>query len=331
MKKICILFCGGTITMRRNGSGSLEPFHSAKDLSNMIPNEAKKFAQLSYIQIINIDSTNMDPSIWTILSKTIIENIDSYDGFVITHGTDTMAYTASALSFSLNDFNKPIILTGSQKPLEDIPSDAFNNLINAIIVATKIEKGIFIVFGQKILQGNRSTKISESSLEPFDSPMVPPAGMIKLEPEINNIFTFENNVKSSKNINFDSNIITVKVTPGLSNENLEKIFFSGYRGVILESYGPGNIPDSLMPFINKAKEKDLPVVILSQCNEGMTKMHLYEVGRQAFVGGGIPGGDMTIEAASTKLMWILAQTRDINKIKQLFKTNIAGEVTIMAK
>ncbi|PIP63800.1 hypothetical protein CO165_01430 [Candidatus Roizmanbacteria bacterium CG_4_9_14_3_um_filter_33_18] len=327
MKKICIIFCGGTITMKKNKSGALEPFHDANDLIKMVP-EVEKFANFSFIQLVNIDSTNMDPLIWTKITKTIIEKKMDYDGFVITHGTDTMAYTASALSYALHNINKPIIITGSQKPLKDIPSDAPNNLINAVIAATQMKGGVLIVFGQKILQGNRSTKISESDLEPFDSPMVPPVGIIRLEHEINNIYIQKNHKDFLNNINFDSNIITVKITPGLSNKNLEKIFFSGYKGVILESYGPGNIPDSLMPFINKAKENDLPVIILSQCKNGVTKMSLYEVGRQAFVGGGIPGGDMTIEAASTKLMWGLAQTRDIKKIKELFATNIAGEVTI---
>ena len=181
MKKICIIFCGGTITIRKNRSGALEPFHYAKDLLKMVP-EATRFAELSFIDVINIDSTNMDPSIWTKIAEIIIKNKDNYDGFVVTHGTDTMSYTASALSYVLHNFNKPIILTGSQKPLEDIPSDAPNNLINAIIVATKVKKSVLIVFGQKILLGNRSTKISESDLEPFDSPMVKPIGIIRIEP-----------------------------------------------------------------------------------------------------------------------------------------------------
>ena len=313
--------------MRRNNLGALEPFFNASDLLKMIP-DAAKFAELSFIQIINIDSTNMDPSIWTKIAQTIINNESKYDGFVITHGTDTMAYTSSALSYALININKPIILTGSQKPLEDIPSDAFNNLINAVIISTKIEKGVYIVFGQKILLGNRSTKINESELEPFDSLMVPPAGMIKLKPEISNMFIFKKNKNTLTNINFDSNIIIVKIMPGLSKENLEKIVFSNYKGIVLECYGPGNIPDSFTPFLNKAKKKNLPVIILSQCKEGSTKMHLYEVGRQVFVRGGIPGRDMTVEAASTKLMWILAQTRDIKKIRKLFLTNIAGEITV---
>lgn len=327
MKKICIIFCGGTISQEPNKNGVLAPFYNADDLLNFVP-QLNKLATISVIQLANIDSTNVEPKFWTKLSETIIENKDKYDGFVITHGTDTMAYSASAISFTLSFINKPIVFTGSQKPIADIASDAPNNLINAVLVSLKLESGIVIVFGTKILQGNRSTKISESNLEAFDSLMASPLGGIKLEPEIYSTYGNEKQKNTIENIDFDPNIIIVKLTPGLSNENLEKIIFSNnFHGIILEGFGAGGIPDSLMPFLNKAKEKELPVIILSQCKNGVTKMNLYAVGQQALVGGGIPGGDMTIEAASTKLMWILAQTRDIKKIRKLFATNVAGEVT----
>jgi len=313
--------------MKRNKNKALEPFHNPNDLLKFHP-EVSKFAQISTIEIINIDSTNVEPTLWTKIAEIIFANQNKYDGFVITHGTDTMAYTASALSYAICKVGKPIVLTGSQKPFEDIPTDAKNNLINAVIVATKLSQGVYIVFGQKILQGNRTTKISESNLEAFDSPMVSPVGSIQLETEIHNQYLNKDNKNISFNIKFNPNIISIKITPGLINFNLEKTILKKYDGIILEGYGPGNIPDSLMSFLYKAKKQELPVIILSQCKNGVTKMNLYEVGRQAVVGGGIPGGDMTIEAATTKLMWILPQTKDIKKIKKLFLTNIAGEITV---
>lgn len=314
------------MTMRKNEKGALTPFHNAEELLKFFP-ELSKFAEIDFIQIVNIDSTNMEPKIWTKIAKTVIDNENKYDGFVITHGTDTMAYTASALSYALINVGKPIVMTGSQKPLEDIPSDAGTNLINSVSLVSKLPKGVFIVFGQKILQGNRTTKIYESSLDPFDSPIVEPVGTIQLEPEIKNKYVL-NNKKIPVNLDFDPNIISFKTIPGLSNNSLMEFVPDCFHGIILEGYGPGNIPNSLMPFLQKAKKLDLPVIILSQCKSGVTKMHLYEVGQQALWGGAIPGGDMTIEAASTKLMWILAQTRDIKKIKKLFLTNIAGEMTV---
>ena len=289
MKKICIIFCGGTISQGPDKNGVLAPFYNANDLLNFVP-QLNQLAEISVIQLANIDSTNIEPKFWTILAETIIKNKDKYDGFVVTHGTDTMAYSASALSFALSFVDKPIVFTGSQKPIVDIASDAPNNLINAILVSLKLRSGVVIVFGTKILQGNRSSKINESNLDAFDSLFVDRLGTIKLEPEIitNLIITGKNNI--SNNLDFDPNIIIVKISPGLSGNGLENIVLSNnYHGLILEGFGPGNIPDVLMPFLNKAKERELPVVILSQCKNGMTKMNLYAVGQQALVGGGNTG------------------------------------------
>lgn len=326
MKKICIIFCGGTITMQRNKKGVLAPFYNAKDLLNFVP-QLNQLAEISVIQLANIDSTNIEPKFWTTLAETIKKNIDQYDGFVVTHGTDTMAYTASAISFALHNIDKPIVFTGSQKPITDIPSDATNNLINAVIIVLKLKRGISIVFGTKILQGNRATKINESNLDPFDSPMVAPIGIISLEPLITSSYLPKIKKTSSFNAEFDSSIIVVKIIPGLSHKNLDYIN-KDFHGLILKGFGPGNIPKILLPFLHKAKQQELPVVILSQCRKGVTKMQLYEVGRDALLAGAIPGEDMTVEAASTKLMWLLAQTRDIKKIRQLFLTNVAGELTV---
>lgn len=325
MKKICIIFCGGTITMQRNKKGVLAPFYDVKDLTNFVP-QIKKLVDISVIQLSNIDSTNIEPKFWTTLAETIKENIEKYDGFVITHGTDTMAYTASAISLALSNIKKPVIFTGSQKPISDIPSDATNNLINSVIVTTKLARGVCIVFGPKILRANRSTKVSESTLDAFDSPMVDPLGVISLEPLITSSFKQKNTGPS--NLIFDPNIAVIKITPGLSQKYIEHILSADAHGLIFEGFGAGNIPKKLLPFIVKARENNLPVIILSQCLNGVARMQLYKVGEDALKAGVISGEDMTIEAASTKLMWILAQTRDIKKIKQLFKTDIAGEVTI---
>lgn len=325
MKKICIIFCGGTIAMKRNKKGVLAPFYSAKDLLDFVP-QLKQLADISVIQLINIDSTNIEPKFWTNLAETIKKNINQYDGFVITHGTDTMAYSASAISFALSDVKKPIIFTGSQKPISEIPSDAANNLINSLIVASKFNTGICIVFGPKILRANRSTKISESTLDAFNSPMVEPLGIISLEPQIKS--PYKQKITKSSSLTFDPNIVVLRITPGLSSKYLEHIISTDAHGLILEGFGAGNIPKSLLPFLNKAKNKNLPVIILSQCLKGTARMQLYEVGEEALKHGAISGGDMTIEAASTKLMWILAQTKDIKKIKESFQTNLTGEITI---
>ena len=330
MKKICLIFCGGTITMQRNKKGGLAPFYNTKDLLNFVP-QLNQLADISVIQLANIDSTNIEPKFWTILAKTIYENKTKYDGFIITHGTDTMVYTASAMSFALQNINKSIIFTGAQKPITDIPTDASSNLINAAIVASRFKVGICIVFGAKILRANRSTKVSESSLDAFDSPMVPPLGVISLEPLITSSYLPKIKKVSSFNMTFDPNIAVIKIIPGLSSTILDSIINTDFHGLFLEGFGPGNIPKTLLPFLYKAKQQELPIVVLSQCQKGIAKMQLYKVGQDALNAGAIPGEDMTIEAASTKLMWILAQTRDVKKIRQLFLTNITGEITINGK
>jgi len=327
MKKICFIFCGGTVTMKRNKNGALMPFYEADDIFRFFP-QLKDLADISVVKLANLDSSNIEPAFWSLLAKTINEKKNKFDGFVVTHGTDTMAYTASAISFALGNFPKPVVFTGAQKPMEDIPSDATNNLINATIIASKYAVGVAIVFGSKVLQGNRATKISESELDAFDSPMVPPLGDISLEP----IVTVHANESTSRNgifhPDFDPRIMVVQVTPGLSRFHLRAIATSNVRGLIFEAFGPGNMPNSLVPFLHEAGQSEIPIIILSQCRKGITRMQLYEVGRLALDAGVIAGGDMTVEAASTKLMWILSQTQNMGAIKEFFSKNIAGEVTL---
>lgn len=313
--------------MKRNKEGLLAPFYKGNSLLKKVP-YLTQIAQISVKEVVNIDSSNIEPLFWSKLAAIIKDNYYKYDGFIITHGTDTMAYTASALSFALRNLNKPVIFTGSQKSFDDIPTDAVGNLVNSILVATYDIAGVFIVFGSKILYGNRSTKVSESNLDAFDSPMVIPVGEISLEPKLN-IFPKKIRIKNPLicKADFDKNVISIMVTPGLNTMYLEKML-NVCKGIILVAYGPGNIPSGLLTFLKKAREFKKPVIIISQCKKGNTKMELYEVGYQALKYGAIPGNDMIIESAITKLMWLLGQNYDIDKIKQAFNTNYSGEVTL---
>lgn len=326
MKKICFIFCGGTITMKRNGAGALKPFYDAEDIFRFVP-QLKSLAQISIIKLINVDSSNIDPAIWTKIARTIYEKKDEFDGFVVTHGTDTLAYTSSAMSYALKNIGRSVVFTGAQKPVEDIPSDAANNLINATLVASKFSVGVAVVFGSKILQGNRTTKVSESSLEAFDSPMAPPIGEVALQPILTRKVRIFPRSHAPLLAEFDPHIMVVQVTPGLSRYHLKAIINSNVRAIIFEAFGPGNMPDSLVPFLQDARKEGVTIVVLSQCRKGITRMQLYDVGLQALRAGVIPGGDMTVEAAYAKLSWILAQTRNPKAIKRLFLTNIAQEVT----
>jgi L-asparaginase len=328
MKRLLILTCGGTVLMSRNERGYLKPQNNKTDLLKVIP-ELATLAHVDIIKVVNIDSSNMSIDVWNKLSRMIRKYYFSYDGFIIIHGTDTMVYTASALSFAIQNLDKPIVLTGSQKPLSDIPTDARNNILNAVAVAGLNIPEVLIVFGSKILRGNRSTKISESAFEAFESPMFSPIGEIQLKPEIR--FKYGKQNKKKKVIfshNFNKNVFVLKIHPGINPILIRGMFKEKWEGIVIEAFGAGNVPEILMPVFSDAKKKKVPVIVTNQCHKGITKVQLYYSGYRTIKYGAIPAGDMTPEAAVIKLMWVLSQTKSPDKIKKLFQTNIAGEITI---
>lgn len=311
-------------------TSALKPQLTATDLLSYEPHLGEEFS-IEAMTITNIDSTNMQPHHWQSIGEAIAKEYNNYDGFVVTHGTDTMAYTASALSFSLVNLGKPVVLTGAQVPPEILGSDALANLIHACQVATMDFAEVSIVFGTKILRGNRSMKVSESERNAFISPVFPELGSLRLQPEL----TFPNIHRRHSGMvelcnTFEGNIAVVKCVPGLLPAMVENIIKNDIDGLILESFGPGNLPNlenSLLPCIKFAQKRKIPVLISTQCIYGTTRMYLYEVGQQVMQLGVIPTRDMTPETAYVKLKWILGQTRDVNEIRALFEKDIAGEVS----
>jgi L-asparaginase len=274
----------------------------------------------------------MQPHHWTTIAKAIYKEYGNYDGFVVAHGTDTMAYTASALSLTLGNLGKPVVLTGAQVPPDILGSDALSNLVHACQVATMNFAEVSIVFGTKILRGNRSMKVSESERNAFISPVFAELGSIRLQPEL----TYGNvrrrhSGQLELHAEFDGDVAVVKCVPGLSPTVITRIINAGIDGLILESFGPGNLPNkenSLLPCIKLARKKKIPVVISTQCLYGTTRMYLYEIGQEVLQLGVIPAGDMTPETAYVKLKWALAQTKDVEKVREILSGDIAGEVTV---
>lgn len=315
--------------MTRNKKGYLEPFLSAKQLVDKVP-EINQVADIDLVQVVNIDSTNIQPHHWIEVAEAIHSRYAKYDGFVVTHGTDTMVYTAAALSFALQNLDKPIVLTGSQKPLDDIASDAKNNLVNACKVASMNLAEVCIVFGSMILRGSRAKKKSEVMLDAFWSPVALPIGRIHLEPMFIN-----SHIKREKRIlrysaSFNSNVGVYEIIPGMNPKYLLNDLSDGIEGVVLSAPGAGNVPhleNSLIPVIEKARSLHIPVVVTTQCLEGSAQMSLYEAGTLALQAGAISGGDMTHEAATVKLMWLLASKKDKSNIHSSIQTNFAGELT----
>lgn len=326
-KKILILFCGGTIIMQESADGALIVSAKEKAIKNLINLEPKlkEFVKLEVYYVDNIDSTNMNPKHWDRMTAIIAENYNKYDGFVITHGTDTMAYTASALSFSLQDIGKPVVLTGAQIPGSKIDTDGRRNFVNAIIVATMDIAGIMIVFDEEIILGARASKVSESKLNAFETINWDLLGEIRIDIRLSDERKFRHNRPLNIENGFEPNVIIINMTPGVSKKTLLTILDSGMEGVILSGYGPGNIAYDYLEVIKKAGEKKIPLIVTTQCLEGATSMHLYDTGKQALDLGAIQTYDMSLECVATKLMWALKHF-PYEKIKEVMHTNYTGEI-----
>ncbi len=333
MKKsrVLILFCGGTIVLKEEDGVLKIPFDkkSAEKIIRDIEPKLSEVADYEVEHIANLDSTNLTPDYWDKLLFSIKKNYKDYDGFVITHGTDTMAYTSSALSIAISGLGKPVVLTGSQIPGNKIETDAKRNLINAMKVATMDLAGVFIVFDERIINGLRATKASESKLDAFSSVNSEDAGEITISIKIKN--WVKRRVKCEHDIEiypgFENDIFVYTLTPGCEPCDIEFLLNNErIKGIIIRAYGTGNIPFGFENFFRKAIKKGLPVIVTSQCLHGKTLMHVYEVGKRALDMGVIEGFDQSLEALSVKLMWALKHKR--HDVKSVIHKNFSGELSL---
>jgi L-asparaginase len=325
MSKTLILFCGGTISMHKNNeTGALDVSHNADQLFELAP-RAKEICDIDVQFVDNIDSSNMVHTHWERISTIISEHYNDYDGFVITMGTNTMAYCSAALSFALHGIGKPVILTGAQIPAEAISTDARNNFVNALRLSTMDLSGVYVVFGSKIIRGCRAKKVSESELDAFKTFNQKDFGEIGVgtlfnfrQPRHSNAFT--------PRCTFDDRVICLTSIPGLQSDIITHLIDMDMKGIIIRAYGSGDIPYSFLPSLNYAKEKHIPVLITTQCPGGATVMGVNDVGLKALDAGAIQAFDMCMEAMSTKLMWLLGQKAPYSDIKRLMEQNMVGEV-----
>ncbi|KKP36679.1 MAG: hypothetical protein UR27_C0015G0037 [Candidatus Peregrinibacteria bacterium GW2011_GWA2_33_10] len=329
--KIALLFCGGTIGMVSDQhTNYLKPANDAGTILSFVP-ELKNKIQLDFYPVFNIDSSNMTPHHWNIISTTIKELYNDYDGFVVAQGTDTMAYTSSAISFTLQNLSKPIVFTGSMVPLSELGADGRTNLIYSCMVASMDIAEVCIVFGWKIIRANRSKKNHESFVDVFGSPNYPLLGEIERPIRI-----FDWAKKRRKRTlkfqpEFESNIRLVKLYPGFQPDSLERMVESGAKGIIIEGFGAGNIPflegNSILPYIKNAIKHNVPIILTTQLERSKTNLKTYEAGYKALELGVIPAGDMTVEAIIAKLMWALKSTNNISQLRKIMQTNLVGELT----
>lgn len=333
-KKILFIGTGGTITAKMVNNSWHPGAFNEKELLKFIP-EIKNLAVIKTIDLFNIDSSNMHPKYWIKIAETIKNNYLDFDGFIITHGTDTMHYTASALSFLLQNLSKSIVLTGSQVPPHKIGSDTKRNVLDAVRVATETDMHeVMIVFNSKILRGNRSKKFREVEFEAFESIGMLPLGII--EHDIRHTGEHYRNDNKEVQLKYfdklEEKVCIQKITPGFNPKIISELIDLGYKAIVIEGFGAGNVPigeNSLIPEIEEATKKGIPIIVSSQCSIGFSWMYLYECGKKALDAGAIPGHDMISETAMTKLMWILGNypNYNIKQIKELFLKDLCGEVS----
>lgn len=330
MKKILLLQTGGTISMHlEKGITELNPDKWSAVLYNEMP-ELQQIADIKVQNVFFEDSSDMNKLHWIELSSIIDNSMDQYDGFVILHGTDTMAYTASALSFSLRNLKKPVILTGSQVPMSNIRSDARRNLVNAVELATCELNEVAICFNDHLYRGNRSTKMSINDFDAFSSPNFPALAEIGIKISISPTAKQKSEEPFHSLPLFSDAIHLLKVYPNLNPEVLNHLNLTLTKAIIIEAYGIGNIPIkgkyNLLPYVEKCLNQDCHVIITSQVAYDSVDLNVYESGRILSKMGCISAGEMTMEATLTKAMHLIRLTETTKEnFSELFMTNLAGE------
>ncbi|WP_299268284.1 asparaginase [uncultured Psychrosphaera sp.] len=337
-KRIYIAYTGGTIGMKKSTNGYIPVEGYITDVLNSMTElnrpEMPEFTISEFSPVL--DSSNMSPNDWQNIANDIYKNYDDYDGFVVLHGTDTMAYTASALSFMFDHLNKPVIVTGSQIPLSEIRSDGLHNLLNALYIAANYpisEVGLF--FNNRLYRGNRATKADADGFNAFDSPNYP--ALINAGIQIDMSSTALNAHKEFKNINNSFNVLNitdqpigvVSLYPGISHLVIKNILAQPVNALIIQSYGVGNAPENkaLLNEIKDANDRGILVVNRTQCHRGSVDMAGYATGRALQEAGVLSAYDMTLEACLTKIHHLLSQDLPFDTVRELFSQNLKGEMT----
>ena len=326
-KKILLLTTGGTIASVP-GSDGLEPHRSGvmeRELQQL-----RTYYDISVRDVMCLDSSNIRPEEWQLIAREIFGNRAGFDGIVVSHGTDTMAYTASAVTYMLPDIDLPVVFTGSQLPLADMLSDGPDNLRTAFAMAASGHPGVFLAFDRKVMLGCRAVKVRASGFSAFESVNARYAAQVSnlglvVDPEV----LPKPQGPARLRTEISEGVFLLKLTPGLNPAIFDVLAAMGYKGIVIEAFGLGgvNVLHQGLRGIHRAVEDGISVVITTQCLYDSSDLRVYQVGNQLLQLGVIQGRDMTTEAAMTKLMWAIGQDMSPQEIKELFETSLAGEIT----